>query len=201
MPRLSSDFSATEPGAAGNYTIDFTGNVPPGAILASAAWSLSVQRTLPGYSADGSPSSRLVGDDTIDGPATVQRIENLVAGNDYLVSATGTMSDGQRVVLWCVLPCRGVGQPAPSAGVDWADPCARATALRSAYYTLLSGGQEVEIRTRTLDAEELVRFTPANRGELLIDLRAAEAECAALTGAPNANRRFAITAGAIRRCL
>jgi hypothetical protein len=85
------------------------------------------------------------------------------------------------------------------AAVDWLDPCARATALRSAYYTLLSGQQEVLIETRTLDAQERVQFTAANQGALLTELRAAETECAASTGAANPNRRVAITAGAIRR--
>lgn len=84
--------------------------------------------------------------------------------------------------------------------VDWTNPCARATALRNAYYALVSGQQEQEIRTRTLDAEELVRFTAADRGVLLAEMRAAEAECAASTGATNTNRRVAITAGGIRRC-
>lgn len=85
------------------------------------------------------------------------------------------------------------------AAVDWTDPCARATALRNAYYALLSGGQEQEIRTRTLDAEETVRFAPVDIGQLTTELRAAEAQCAAATGATNPNRRFAITTGAIRR--
>jgi hypothetical protein len=84
--------------------------------------------------------------------------------------------------------------------VDWSDPCARATALRNAYYQLVSGGQEQIIETRTLDAQERVQFTAADRGVLLSELRAAEAECAATTGAANPSRRFAITAGGIRRC-
>ena len=83
--------------------------------------------------------------------------------------------------------------------VDYTDPCARAAALRDAYYRLLSGQQEVELRTRTLDAEETVRFASVNLGELLSELRAAEAACAAATGGTNTGRRFAITAGAVRR--
>ena len=86
------------------------------------------------------------------------------------------------------------------AVVDWTDPCARAAALRNAYYALISGGQEQEIRTRTLDAEEVVRFSPGNQAALLMQLRAAEAECAAKNGTANPTRRFAITAGATRRC-
>jgi hypothetical protein len=83
---------------------------------------------------------------------------------------------------------------------NWQDPCERAAALRSAYYQLLSGQQEAEIRTRTLDAEEVVRFAPADLQKLVVELRAAEAACAAQTpGAPNPSRRFAITAGGRRR--
>jgi len=74
--------------------------------------------------------------------------------------------------------------------VDWTDPCARANALRGAYYTLLSGAQEQEIRTRTLDAEEVVRFNAADKDALLVELTAAESECARCTGQPDPNRRF-----------
>lgn len=85
------------------------------------------------------------------------------------------------------------------ATVDWTDPCARAAALRTAYYQMLGGQQEIEIRTRTLDAEELVRFAPTDLSKLESELRAAEGECAAQTGGVNPNRRFAITAGSRRK--
>lgn len=77
--------------------------------------------------------------------------------------------------------------------VDWTDPCAKAAALRSAYYTLISGGSEQEIRTRTLDAEEVVRFNAADKDSLLVELTAAESECARCTGQPDPNRRFRMT--------
>ena len=83
--------------------------------------------------------------------------------------------------------------------VDWADPCARANALRGAYYTLISGGQEQEIRTRTLDAEEVVRFYPADTNKLWVELTAAEAECRRTTGAADPDRRFPITFGRLTR--
>jgi hypothetical protein len=76
--------------------------------------------------------------------------------------------------------------------VDWSDACARATALRTAYFELVSGTKAIEIETRTLDAQEKVRFTTADKQTLLAALRAAEAECAASTGGANTNRRFAI---------
>lgn len=87
------------------------------------------------------------------------------------------------------------------AGVDWTDPCARANALRGAYYSLLSQQREIEIETRTLDAQERVKFSPGDLGKLETELRAAEGECAAMTGGgtTNPNRRFAITAGSRRK--
>jgi hypothetical protein len=79
--------------------------------------------------------------------------------------------------------------------VDWTNPCARAAALRNAYYALMTGARETEIRTRTLDAEDFVRFQTVDAGKLQIELQAAERECDRLCGKPDPNRRFAITAG------
>jgi hypothetical protein len=85
------------------------------------------------------------------------------------------------------------------AVVDWSDPCAKAGALTSAYYALLQGQQEVEIRTRTLDAEEVVRFSAPNLDALRTEMQAAASACAKQTGQPDPNRRFAITCGGARR--
>jgi hypothetical protein len=79
--------------------------------------------------------------------------------------------------------------------VDWTDPCAKAAVLRTAYYALMTGTRETEIRTRTLDAEDFVRFQTVDAGKLQIELQAAERECARRCGKPDPNRRFAITAG------
>jgi len=79
--------------------------------------------------------------------------------------------------------------------VDWNDPCARFQALQSAYFELVRGGQEAEIRTRTLDAEDLVRFTKADMNALRMEMRSAEGACLAAQGLPNPNRRFAIGLG------
>lgn len=106
MPRLIKDFPVTEPGANGVYSIDFAQNVPTGATLASASWTLGVHYTLPDAAPDLAPMSRLVGAATASGTLTLQRIAGLLGGNDYLVTVSGTMSDGEVVVLWTVLPCR-----------------------------------------------------------------------------------------------
>jgi hypothetical protein len=84
------------------------------------------------------------------------------------------------------------------SAVDWSNPCQRATALQNAYYNILAGAAEQEIRTRTLDAEEVVRFYQTNIGTLLAELTAAQAECSRQTGAPDPNRRFFIGAGSRR---
>ena len=62
----------------------------------------------------------------------------------------------------------------PDQAVDWTNPCERFAALSNAYYSLVTGGQETEIRTRTLDAEEMVRFSRADLNALRNELRAAE---------------------------
>jgi len=106
MPRLLKDFPVTEPGAVGLYAIDFAQNVPVGASLAAASWALGLHYMLPGAAADATPQARLVGAAAISGSVTRQTIAGLLAGNDYLVTVTGTMSDGEVVILWTVLSCR-----------------------------------------------------------------------------------------------
>ncbi len=83
--------------------------------------------------------------------------------------------------------------------VDWSDPCQRFAALQKAYFALLSGEREIEIRTRTLDAEELVRFERVNLDDLRVELRNAESACARANGQADPNRRFAIGLGYRRR--
>ncbi|HJU15724.1 MAG TPA: hypothetical protein VJ770_04575 [Stellaceae bacterium] len=106
MPRLLKDFAVTEPGAVGTYAVDFAQNVPAGTGLASAQWALGIHYTAPGAVADPMPQMRLSDAANVSGTVTAQRIAGLVAGNDYLVTVSGTMSDGAVVVLWTVLPCR-----------------------------------------------------------------------------------------------
>lgn len=105
MPRLDADFDNTEPAAVGDYTIDFGPNVPTGSSIDNAPWTLSVRYVAPGYTIDSDPASRLVGEPTISGTKTIQRIADLQAGNTYLVVTTGTMENGEVVILWCTLTC------------------------------------------------------------------------------------------------
>lgn len=106
MPRLTRDFPPTEPAAIGTYSIDFAANVPPGASLVSAQWTLGIHAALSGAIPDPAPQSRLSGPSMVNGTLALQRIAGLFDGNDYLAVVTGAMSDGEVVVLWTVLPCR-----------------------------------------------------------------------------------------------
>ncbi|MEE7460678.1 hypothetical protein MFUR16E_04690 [Methylobacterium fujisawaense] len=77
--------------------------------------------------------------------------------------------------------------------VDWSDPCARASALRSVYYRLLSGSMEERVRFRNGDVDEDVTFVKPDMNVLRTELTEADAQCAALSsGKP---RRFCFTAG------
>jgi hypothetical protein len=83
--------------------------------------------------------------------------------------------------------------------VDFTDPCQRADALRTAYYTLISGANESLIRFKGPNGEQEVRFSPANIDALKAEFQAAEAACAVANGQPDPNRRYAIRAGARRK--
>jgi len=89
----------------------------------------------------------------------------------------------------------------PAAPVDWDDPCARAKALKDAYYERLAGGSSTRVRFRHGDNEQEVQtsVTAGNLTELRRAMIAAEDECRAKQGLPPLNRRFAIRGGS-RRC-
>lgn len=84
------------------------------------------------------------------------------------------------------------------AVIDWTDACARAAALREAYYNAVQGGGETSIRYRGPNGERHVTFGQGNMESLLSELRIAEQECAASTGTLAASRRFSIRGGALR---
>ncbi len=79
--------------------------------------------------------------------------------------------------------------------IDWTDPCARARILTIAYTEALIGTREVEIRTRTHDAEDLVKFLPVDIEKLRIEMQQAQSACARATGRVDPNRRFPIRLG------
>jgi hypothetical protein len=79
---------------------------------------------------------------------------------------------------------------------DWTDPCARAAALRSAYYQLLAGETAVRVVIKGGDTLQETEFQRADASQLLAALRVAESECAAAQGGKP--RRYAIRGGAAR---
>ena len=84
--------------------------------------------------------------------------------------------------------------------VDWTNPCARAAALRTAYFDLIRGETESAIRQSTPEGDQEVRYSKPDVERLKRELDAAEAECAASNGAPTPvrARRFAIRGGSLR---
>lgn len=85
--------------------------------------------------------------------------------------------------------------------VDWDDACARAQALKAAYYECLQNGTSTRVRFRADGNEQ--EFQSAMPGASLAELKrewwAAEDECRAAQGLPPRHRRFAIRAGSRRR--
>lgn len=67
--------------------------------------------------------------------------------------------------------------------VIWEDPCARVPVLRKAYYEIISGMRESEFEYHGNGVLRRARYTQADLGALRAELRVAEQECAATTGA------------------
>ena len=81
------------------------------------------------------------------------------------------------------------------AQIDWSDPCKRADALWEAYNRLISGQQESDVTYMANGVTRRVRYGTANLDRLLNEIRAAEGECAEMTGQGVRRRRYAIIAG------
>jgi hypothetical protein len=71
-----------------------------------------------------------------------------------------------------------------AASVDWSDPCARAVALRDAYFRLVSGQQESVVRYQANGTEREVRYQSADHAALHDAWREAERTCQAARGRP-----------------
>ena len=84
--------------------------------------------------------------------------------------------------------------------VDWTDPCAKAAALSTAYYALVSGQGESYIRYRGPEGEREVRYQKADLSVLKAEMLQAQADCDAKNGVASKSRRFAIRGGSLRRC-
>ena len=85
--------------------------------------------------------------------------------------------------------------------IDWDDPCARAKALREAYFDRLGAGTGQRVRFRHGDNEQEVQssVSQGNLATLRLEMHNAEDECRKLNGLPPIKRRFAIVGGSRRR--
>lgn len=83
------------------------------------------------------------------------------------------------------------------AVVDWTNPCAKAQALRDAYFALISGQSESLIRASTSEGDQEVRFARTDVDKLKAEMIAAEEECVRANGGTPTPRRSAIRLGAI----
>lgn len=84
--------------------------------------------------------------------------------------------------------------------VNWDDSCARAKALKDAYFERLAGGSSQRVRFRHGDNEQEVQTSSllGNIEVLRREMLKAEDECRELRGLPPLNRRFAIRGGSRR---
>lgn len=78
------------------------------------------------------------------------------------------------------------------AVVDWDDPCARAAALRKAYFEIVRGQSVSLIRVASAGGQREVRYTKPELATLRVEMDRAEDECLAAQGLPARPRRFAI---------
>ena len=83
--------------------------------------------------------------------------------------------------------------------IDWTDPCARAEALRNAYYALLSGSRAQSISYSDGNQARSISYsnTTVDLNRLKAELVEAEKECAG--EATGTGMRYAITGGALNR--
>lgn len=105
--RLVKNYPTIQPGETLDYLVDFNGYIPDAAIITQVLWSIAVRATLVNSIADSLTGSRIIGSPQIlNRTQSIQRIGNLVAGNDYAVTITATLDDAETARLWTVLPCR-----------------------------------------------------------------------------------------------
>jgi hypothetical protein len=81
------------------------------------------------------------------------------------------------------------------AAIDWTDPCARAAALRSAYFELMSGTRESSFTYLANGVQRTAEYSKGNLDMLAAELQKAEAECSAKINGTAPRRRQAIQFG------
>lgn len=75
------------------------------------------------------------------------------------------------------------------------DPCGRATALRAERDTMVLGGRESLVRTRTFDNERELRYAKGDTVAIDALIREADTACALLIGMPNPRGRRVMRGG------
>jgi len=87
--------------------------------------------------------------------------------------------------------------------IDWTDPCARAAALRDAYYALISGGKPIEVSYQDGGTERSVKYssTKLDMSRLWAEYRAAAEECDPTAAEADGRRRYALRGGSLRRTI
>jgi hypothetical protein len=109
------DFSPISPDETRDLAFDYvndTFTLNPEEILVSAEFSLAVEATDGGKTADSDPASRKSGAATIAANtagallAAVQRVTGCIDGNKYRVTCLATTSRGQVLELYAYLACR-----------------------------------------------------------------------------------------------
>lgn len=105
---IREDFSDADPGETEGYTFSFIRDIPSGESLASAVFTLTVEETWDGFTADPSPASRLVGAAVIDstGKKATQRLSDLQPGNRYRLQCYGTTGSSDTPSLYSFVTCR-----------------------------------------------------------------------------------------------
>ena len=95
------DFSEVNVGEKIPLTFDFVNDIPEGPTITSVVWACAVAT-----GNDPNASDCIIGDPLIEGTKVTQEFYNFKAGVKYLVTATVTLSDGSKYVLYSHVPCR-----------------------------------------------------------------------------------------------
>lgn len=109
--QIKQDFDPADPGETQSYSFDFTGDIGASDMLTGVpVWSLAVESTETGATADADPASHLHGGATVDatGKFTSQFLAGLVAGNRYRVQAVCQTVAGETVSLYSHVDCRSL---------------------------------------------------------------------------------------------
>lgn len=106
---LGQDYDPIEPGETDIFTIEFSEELAPGITISAPVWTCAVASTLTGFTADPTPANRLAGlaNVTAYGGRTFtnQAFTGMIAGNNYILQATVTTSDGRTLQRYSHVLC------------------------------------------------------------------------------------------------